>query len=124
MWFRLVPWDNFEEQNILMFKLYSYINSAPVVLLYALHHLGSAEESQEQHPEQEVQEIQELNEEHHDLDTNLPECPDHQPSTFTQGKPRSILKSPCFIINLLEYFILCCIKCQELYESQLMHYLP
>ena len=90
-----------------------------LVLLYALHHLGSAEECQEQRPEQEVQEIQELNEEHHDLDTNLPECPDHQPSTFTQGKPRSILKSPCFIINLLEYFILCCIKCQELYESQI-----
>ena len=115
--------DNFEEQNILMLS-FIHTSFCTLVLLYALHHLGSAEESQEQHPEQEVQEIQELDEEHHDLDTNLPECPDHQPSTFTQGKPRSILKPPCFIINLLEYFILCCIKCQELYESQLMHYLP
>ena len=93
MWFRLVPWDNFEEQNILMFKLYSYI-ILHLSLTYALHHLGSAEESQEQHPEQEVQEIPELNEEHQNLDTNLPECPDHQPSTFTQGKPRSILSLP------------------------------
>ena len=57
-------------------------------------HLGSVEESQEPPPEQEVQEVQELSEEHHDLDINLPECPDHQPSTFTQGKPRSILSLP------------------------------
>ena len=26
----------------------------------------------------------------------LPECPDHQPSTFVKGKPRSILSLLCF----------------------------
>ena len=31
----------------------------------------------------------------------LPECPDHKPTTFLKGKPRSILSLLCFInINL------------------------
>ena len=27
---------------------------------------------------------------------DLPECPDHQPTSFLKGKPRSILGLPCF----------------------------
>ena len=26
----------------------------------------------------------------------LPECPDHRPTSFIKGKPRSILSLPCF----------------------------
>ena len=26
----------------------------------------------------------------------LPECPDHHPSSFLKGKPQSILSLPCF----------------------------
>jgi hypothetical protein len=61
-----------------------------------LHHIGSQEESQVAVPEeqtwtdqqeplaQEVPEEEEQGEE-------LPECVDHQPSSFERGKPRSIL---------------------------------
>ena len=27
---------------------------------------------------------------------DLPECPDHRPTSFIKGKPRSILRLPCF----------------------------
>ena len=35
----------------------------------------------------------------------LPECPDHQPSSFLKGKPRRILSLPCFYKHL-EYLLL------------------
>ena len=34
----------------------------------------------------------------------LPEFPDHQPSSFLKGKPRSILSLPCFFTNTLSIF--------------------
>jgi hypothetical protein len=47
----------------------------------------------EEHPateEQEVQAQEGVN------DEELPECPNHQPSSFIQGQPRSILSLLCF----------------------------
>ena len=41
--------------------------------------------------EPEVQEVEEAA-----VAEELPECPDHQPSSFLKGKPRSILSLPCF----------------------------
>ena len=35
----------------------------------------------------------------------LPECPNHRPSSFLKGKPRSILSLPCFY-KYLEYLLL------------------
>ena len=35
----------------------------------------------------------------------LPECPDHRPSSFLKGKPRSILSLPCFY-KYFEYLLL------------------
>ena len=35
----------------------------------------------------------------------LPECPNHQPSSFLKGKPRSILSLPCFY-KYIEYLLL------------------
>ena len=35
----------------------------------------------------------------------LPECPDHRPSSFLKGKPRSILSLPCFH-KYIEYLLL------------------
>ena len=35
----------------------------------------------------------------------LPECPDHRPSSFLKGKPQSILSLPCFY-KYLEYLLL------------------
>jgi hypothetical protein len=59
-----------------------------------MHHTGSQEEVQvtvqeelaevDQQVAQEVQEAEEQSEE-------LPECVDHQPSSFKRGKPRSII---------------------------------
>ena len=33
----------------------------------------------------------------------LPECPDHRPTSFLRGKPRSILSLPVFYKWLLKY---------------------
>ena len=57
-----------------------------------MHHTGSQEnevgpEEPEEIQEQEPPEAQEPGEE-------LQECPDHRPSTFEKGKPRSILSLP------------------------------
>ena len=38
---------------------------------------------------------------------DLPECPDHQPSSFLKGKPRSILSLLCFLnINLSPFMLM------------------
>jgi len=54
-----------------------------------MHHTGSQENEvgPEEIQEQELSEAQEPGEE-------LQECPDHRPSTFEKGKPRSILSLP------------------------------
>ena len=67
-----------------------------------MHHTGSQEnevgtEEPEELQEQEPPEAQEPGEE-------LQECPDHRPSTFEKGKPRSILSLP-ILANLQD--ILC-----------------
>jgi len=67
-----------------------------------MHAIGATEEitvleyendTQEEHHEVQQQEAPGEGE----LDgEQLPECPDHQPSTFVKGKPRSILSLLCF----------------------------
>ena len=55
-------------------------------------------EEQQQAQEQEVQAPEEgANEE------EVLECPDHQPSSFLKGKPRSILSLLCFENDYFEY---------------------
>ena len=44
--------------------------------------------------QEEEPEVQEANEAA--AAEELPECPDHQPSSFLKGKPRSILSLSCF----------------------------
>ena len=53
--------------------------------------------SQEEEPE--VQAIDEAA-----AKEELPECPDHRPTFFLKGKPRSILSLPCFY-KYLEYLL-------------------
>ena len=53
--------------------------------------------NQEEEPE--VQEADEAA-----VEEELPECPDHRPSSFLKGKPRSILSLPCFY-KYLEYLL-------------------
>jgi hypothetical protein len=68
-----------------------------------MHHTGSQEnevgpEEPEEIQEQEPPEAQEPGEE-------LQECPDHRPSTFEKGKPRSILSLP-ILANLYKVLYL------------------
>ena len=56
-------------------------------------------EEQQQAQEQEVQTPEE------GASEEVLECPNHQPSSFLKGKPRSILCLPCFY-KYLEYLLL------------------
>jgi hypothetical protein len=58
-----------------------------------LHHTGSQTESLvivPEEPKVQPQEVPEADEE--DVE-ELPECPDHRPSSFERGKPQSIFSS-------------------------------
>jgi hypothetical protein len=71
-----------------------------------LHHTGSQEvtpvvvsEEPEEQPEVQEQEVPEADEE---VGDDLPKCPDHRPSSFERGKPRSISLLVCkYFINAL-----------------------
>ena len=53
--------------------------------------------------QEEVPEVQAIDEAA--AEEELPECPDHHPSSFLKGKPRSILSLPYFY-KYLEYLLL------------------
>ena len=45
---------------------------------------------------------------------DLPECPDHHPSTYVEGKPRSIISLLLFYYHVQLHLTIvryCCIKC-------------
>jgi hypothetical protein len=71
-----------------------------------LHHTGSQEEipvavpeEPEEQPELQEQEVPKADEE---VGEDLPECPDHRPSSFKRDKPRSISLLVCkYFINAL-----------------------
>jgi hypothetical protein len=67
---------------------------------------GSSSRGAEEQPEIPEQEVPEAAEE---VGEDLPECPDHRPSSFERGKPRSI-------ISLLLYK-----ACYYIYVIYLMH---
>jgi hypothetical protein len=81
-----------------------------------LHHTGLQEEVQAVVPEEQAgadpqeiqaQEVPEVEEQGEDM----PECVDHQPSSFKRGKPRSILSLLLYKSNLLYMsLIYYCIK--------------
>ena len=58
------------------------------------------EEDQQENPQVAAPEGKEQNPE------ELPECPDHCPTSFLRGKPRSILSLPVFYKILLESFMI------------------
>jgi hypothetical protein len=81
-----------------------------------LHHTELQEESQVAVPEeqtwtdQQEPQAKEVPEEE-EQGEELPECVDHQPSSFERGKPRSILSLLLYKSNFLYMsFIYCCIK--------------
>jgi hypothetical protein len=81
-----------------------------------MHHTGLQEEVQVAVQEEQVgadpQEIQTLEVlEVEEQEEDLPECVDHQPSSFERGKPPSILTLLLYKSNQLYMnFIYCCIR--------------
>ena len=74
-------------------------------------HIGSTEEimllefnEEEEGDQQETPQAAALGEEEQTPE-ELPECPDHRPTSFLKGKPRSILSLPVFYKILLESFL-------------------
>ena len=71
-----------------------------------MHAIGAAEEitlvELDAEPQEENQEVQhlEVSGEGEPKADHLPECPDHQPSTFVKGKPRSIISLPILLMSL------------------------
>jgi hypothetical protein len=60
---------------------------------------GSSSEEPEEQPEVQEQEVLEADEE---VGEDLLECPDHRPSSFERGKPRSVSLQVCkYFINAL-----------------------
>ena len=68
-------------------------------------------------PQEENQEVQhlEVSGEGEPKADRLPECPDHQPSTFVKGKPQSIISLPILLMSLKVIHIaaLCDRSCLE-----------
>ena len=80
---------------------------ASMIFILRIHTIGVPEgvtllefEGANQEEEPEVQEANEAV-----AAEELPECPDHQPSSFLKGKPRSILTLPCSY-KYIEYLLL------------------
>ena len=78
-----------------------------MIFILCIHAIGVLEgvtllefEGASQEEEPEVQEIDEAA-----AEEELPEYPNHRPSSFLKGKPRSILSLPCFYKHL-EYLLL------------------
>ena len=77
-----------------------------MIFILRIHAIGVPEgvtllefEGANQEEEPEVQEIEEAA-----AAEELPECPDHRPSSFLKGKPWSILSLQCFY-KYLEYLL-------------------
>ena len=78
-----------------------------MIFILHIHAIGVPEgvtllefEGANQEEEPEVQEADEAA-----TAVELPECPNHRPSSFLKGKPRSILSLPCFY-KYIEYLLL------------------
>ena len=76
-----------------------------------LMHIGSTEEimllefnEEEEGDQQEIPQAAALGEEEPTIE-ELPECPDHRPTSFLKGKPQSIISLPVFYKILLESFM-------------------
>ena len=77
-----------------------------------IHAIGSSkgvtvlEFEPERQEEQQAAQEQEVQAEGRVNMQDLPKCPNHQPSSFLEGKPRSILSLLCFLNINLSHFML------------------
>ena len=82
--------------HFILVRMYAFAISYAIFM-----HLGSTEEITLLEFEEEPKEQQEAPqaiapEGEEQTIEDLPECPDHRPTSFIKGKPRSILSLPCF----------------------------
>ena len=90
--------------HIILVSMYAFTISYAILI-----HRGSIEEITllefNEGEEGDQQEIPQATapEEEEQIPKELPECPDHRPTSFLKGKPRSILSLPCFT-NILSIF--------------------
>ena len=78
-----------------------------MIFILCIHVIGVPEgvtllefEGASQEEEPEVRAIDEVA-----AEEEFPECPDHRPSSFLKGKPRSIISLPC-LCKYIEYLLL------------------
>ena len=93
--------------HIILVSMYAFAISYAILM-----HLGSTEEitllefnEGEEGDHQEIPQYTAPEEEEQTLE-ELPECPDHRPTSFLKGKPRSILSLLVFYKILLESFMI------------------
>ena len=94
--------NTYEDAFITSYHIIHVIIYAFVISYFMLMHIGSSQgitllefnEEQEEEQQETPQAIALEGEEKNLVD--LPECPDHRPTSFLKGKPRSILSLLCF----------------------------
>ena len=94
--------NTYEDAFITSYHIIHVIIYAFVISYFMLMHIGSSEgitllefNEEEEEGQQEMPQAIALEEEEQTLE-DLPKSPDHQPTSFLKGKPRSILSLPCF----------------------------
>ena len=94
-----------------------------------MHAIGATEEitfvELDVDPQEEGQEVkhQEVLGEGEPEADHLPECPDHQPSTFVKGKPRSIISLPILLMSL-KVIRIAALRDRSCLETLVAYYLP
>ena len=102
--------NTYDDAFITFYHIIRIIIQAFAISYAIFMHIGSTEEitllefnEEEEGDQQETPQAVALGEEEH-TPKELPECPDHCPTSFLNGKPRSILSLPVFYKILLESF--------------------
>ena len=115
--------------------VHSSITSSVILLMHSwdllmhMHAIGATEEitlvELDAEPQEENQGVQHLEVpgEGEPKADHLPECPDHQPSTFVKGKPRSIISLP-ILIMLLKVIRIAALRDRSCLETLAAYYLP
>ena len=95
----------------MFYHIIRVVTHAFAICYSMIMHIGSTEEitllelnEEEEGDQQEIPQAA-APEEEEQTPEELPECPDHRPTSFLKGKPRSILSLPLFYKILIESFI-------------------
>jgi hypothetical protein len=88
-----------------------------------VHHIRSQEETHAVGSEELKEEAQQEVPAEEEPEEEIPECPDHQPSSFEKGKPRSIFPSLWFANVYIASFMFDALSYRSWMEP-LLHYIP